>query len=130
MAPPSKVAAEGKKAEAIYEKFMCYCENAETLLGGAITAAETKIPQLESTIKEDIAAKTQLEADLKAHKADRTAAKSAIGKATALREKEAAAFAKEKGDTETNVAALAKAIPAIEKGMSGFLQTTSASVLR
>ena len=51
-------------------------------------------------------------------------------KATALREKEAAAFAKEKSDGETNIAALAKAIPAIEKGMSGFLQTGAASVLR
>merc|ERR1712048_1343437 len=126
----NKVEADGKKAEAIFDKFMCYCENAETLLGGAITAAENKIPQLESAIKEDIAEKKQLEADLKAHKADRAAAKGAIEKATALREKEAAAYAKEKSDSETNIAALAKAIPAIEKGMSGFLQTNSASVLR
>jgi len=126
----NKVEADGKKAEAIYDKFMCYCENAETLLGGAITAAENKIPQLESGIKEAIAEKKQLEADLKAHKADRAAAKAAIAKATALREKEAAAFAKEKSDGETNIAALAKAIPAIEKGMSGFLQTGAASVLR
>jgi len=126
----NKVEADGAKAEAIYDKFMCYCANAETLLGGAITAAENKIPQLESAIKEDLAAKKQLEADLKAHKEDRAAAKAAIEKATALREKEAAAFAKEKSDSETNIAALAKAIPAIEKGMSGFLQTNSASVLR
>merc|ERR1712048_1286754 len=126
----NKVEADGKKAEAIFDKFMCYCENAETLLGGAITAAENKIPQLESAIKEDLAEKKQLEADLKAHKADRTAAKAAIEKATAIREKEAAAYAKEKSDSETNIAALAKAIPAIEKGMSGFLQTNSASVLR
>ena len=34
---------------------MCYCENNETLLGGAIAVAENKIPQLESGIKEDIA---------------------------------------------------------------------------
>jgi len=126
----NKVTADGKKAEALFDKFMCYCENAETLLGGAITAAENKIPQLEAAIKEDLAAKKQLEADLKAHKADRAAAKGAIEKATALREKEAAAFAKEKSDSETNIAALAKAIPAIEKGMSGFLQTSAASVLR
>jgi len=126
----NKVEADGKKAEAIYDKFMCYCENAETLLGGAITAAENKIPQLEAGIKGAIAEKKQLEADLKAHKADRAAAKAAIAKATALREKEAAAFAKEKTDGETNIAALAKAIPAIEKGMSGFLQTSAASVLR
>jgi septal ring factor EnvC (AmiA/AmiB activator) len=126
----NKVEADGKKAEAIYDKFMCYCANAETLLGGAITAAENKIPQLESGIKEAVAEKKQLEADLKAHKADRAAAKAAIEKATGLREKEAAAFAKEKSDGDTNIAALAKAIPAIEKGMSGFLQTGAASVLR
>jgi septal ring factor EnvC (AmiA/AmiB activator) len=126
----NKVEADGKKAEGLFEKFMCYCENAETLLGGAITAAENKIPQLESGIKEDIAEKKQLEADLKAHKADREAAKAAIAKATGIREKEAAAYAKEKSDGETNIAALGKAIPAIEKGMSGFLQTSSASVLR
>jgi len=126
----NKVEADGKKAEAIYDKFMCYCANAEELLGGAITAAENKIPQLEAGIKGAIAEKKQLEADLKAHKADRAAAKAAIEKAIALREKEAAAFAKEKSDGETNIAALAKAIPAIEKGMSGFLQTGAASVLR
>jgi len=127
----NKVTAEGKKAEAIYDKFMCYCDNADTLLGGAITAAENKIPQLESAIGGDLAEKTQLEADLKAHKADRAAAKEAIAKATALREKEATAFAKESGDLKTNLDALAKAIPAIEKGMgSAFLQTTSATAVR
>merc|ERR1719506_129060 len=91
----NKVEADGKKAEAIYDKFMCYCDNAETLLGGAITAAENKIPQLESAIKEDLAEKKQLEADIKKHKEDRSAAKEAIATATALREKEATAFAKE-----------------------------------
>merc|ERR1719321_1490120 len=123
----NKVTAEGKKAEAVYDKFMCYCDNADTLLGGAITASENKIPQLEAAIGGDLAEKTQLEADLKAHKADRAAAKEAIATATALREKEAAAFAKESGDLKTNLDALSKAIPAIEKGMgSAFLQTTSA----
>jgi len=127
----NKVTAEGKKAEAVYDKFMCYCDNADTLLGGAITAAENKIPQLEAAIGGDLAEKTQLEADLKAHKADRAAAKEAIAKATALREKEATAFAKESGDLKTNLDALAKAIPAIEKGMgSAFLQTTSAAAVR
>jgi len=127
----NKVTAEGKKSEAIYDKFMCYCDNADTLLGGAITAAENKIPQLEAAIGGDLAEKTQLEADLVNHKADRAAAKEAIAKATALREKEATAFAKESGDLQTNIDALAKAIPAIEKGMGGaFLQTTSASAVR
>merc|ERR1719329_1142843 len=126
----NKVTAEGKKAEAIYDKFMCYCDNADTLLGGAITAAENKIPQLEAAIGGDLAEKTQLEADIKKHKADQVAAKEAVATATSLREKEATSFAKESGDLQTNIDALAKAIPAIEKGMGGFLQTKSATVLQ
>jgi len=109
---------------------MCYCQNADDLLGGEIAAAKTKIPQLESTIKEDAAMKKQLDSDLKGHKADRTAAKEALAKAEAIREKESIDYAKESGDLKTNLAALAKAIPAIEKGMTGFLQTSAASVLR
>merc|ERR1719335_484073 len=111
----NKVAAEGKKKQEIFDKFMCYCDNADTLLGGAITAAENKIPQLESAIGGDLAEKTQLEADIKKHKADQVAAKDAVAKATALREKEATAFAKESGDLKTNLDALAKAIPAIQQ---------------
>ena len=127
----NKVTAEGKKAEEIYDKFMCYCDNADTLLAGAIETAENKIPQLEAMVGKDVEMKKQLETDVKNHKADREAAKTAIAEATALREKEAAAFAKASGDLKTNIAALAKAIPAIEKGMgSGFLQTTSATVVK
>ena len=120
----NKVTAEGKKAEAIYDKFMCYCDNADTLLGGAITAAENKIPQLEAAIGGDLAEKTQLEADLKAHKADQAAAKEAIAKATGIRNKDAGVYANESGDLKTNIAALAKATAAIEKGVTGFLQTS------
>jgi len=127
----NKVTAEGKKAEEIYDKFMCYCDNADTMLAGAIETAENKIPQLEAMVGKDIEMKKQLETDVKNHKADREAAKAAIGEATALREKEAATFAKDSGDLNTNIAALAKAIPAIEKGMgSGFLQTNSATVVK
>jgi len=126
----NKVSEQGKKTEKIYDQFMCYCNNADTLLGGAITAAENKIPMLESAIGEDAGLKKQLDADLVKHKGDRSAAKGAIAKATAIREKDAAAFAKAKGDLDTNIAALAKAIPAIEKGMGGFLQTSAAQVVK
>merc|ERR1719353_136826 len=126
----NKVAAEGKKKQEIFDKFMCYCENADELLGGAITAAENKIPMLESSIGEDASLKKQLDADLVKHKSDRAAAKEAIAKATGIREKDAAAFAKVKSDLDTNIGALAKAIPAIEKGMGGFLQTNAAQVVK
>jgi len=126
----NKVAAEGEKKEKVYNQFMCYCDNADATLGASIDAADKKIPLLESGIKEDSALKAQLEADLKAHMSDRVSAKDAIAKATAIREKEKAAYSKASADLKTNIGAMDKAIPAIEKGMGGFLQTSTASVLR
>merc|ERR1719324_443324 len=110
---------------------MCYCSNAEDTLGKSIADAETRIPQLESENKEDLALKKQLESELKEAKENRAEAKETIAQAEALREKEAAAYAKVKSDSEANIGALGKAIPAIEKGMGeAFLQTAAASVLR
>jgi len=126
----NKVAAEGDKKEKIYDQFMCYCDNADATLGASIDAADKKIPLLESGIKEDSALKAQLEGDLKAHMSDRVSANDAIAKATAIREKEKNAYTKASADLKTNIGAMDKAIPAIEKGMGGFLQTNTASVLR
>jgi len=126
----NKIATEGKEDEATFDKFMCYCQTGASDLEDSIKDAETKVPQLDSSIKESIAAKEQLEADLVQHKKDRIDAKEALGKASALRNKEAGAFAKESSDDNTNIAALAKAIAALEKGVTGFLQTSTASVLQ
>merc|ERR1719359_1787649 len=88
------------------------------------------MPQLESEIKEGEAQKAQLEEDLKQAQADRSAAKTAMADATALRKKEAAAYEKESSEDSANMAACAKAMTAIEKGMgAAFLQTPTASIL-
>jgi len=124
-----KIAADGEKKEKMFDTYMCYCKNADGTLGKSIADAEEKIPQVASSIEEGASEKKQLQADLKAAKASRTAAKEATAKATAIREKEAAEFAKVSGDSKTNIAALSKAIPAIEQGMGGaFLQSQTATV--
>jgi len=126
-----KVEAEGEKGQEMFEKFMCYCKNSMETLAQSIEDAETKIPQLESDIKEAESSSTQLLEDIETHKADRDAAKAAVAQATAIREKEAGEFAKESAEDTSNLEAMAKALAAIEKGMAGsFLQTTAASVLR
>merc|ERR1719387_1585643 len=126
-----KVEAEGVKEKELFDKFMCYCKNSDATLGKSIEDANTKIPQLESDIKEAVATKAQLETDVEAHQGDRDAAKQAMAKATQIREKEADAFSKEKANDDANIDALTKAIAAIEKGMAGgFLQTGAAAVLR
>merc|ERR1719261_1953184 len=126
-----KIEAEAVKEKDLFDKFMCYCATADGTLGKSISDANTKIPQLESDIKQASEEKAQLEADLEAHQSDRSAAEEAMAKATEMREKEAAAFAKEMGEDKANIDALTKALAAIEKGLAGgFLQTNAAGVLR
>merc|ERR1719401_668833 len=125
------ITEEGKKKEAMFDKYMCYCENADSTLGKSITDAETKIPQVDSSIKEGAALKAQLQSELKDAQTSRVEAKDTIAKSTAIREKEAKAYSSKKSDLDANIGALSKAIPAIETGMSGsFLQTKGAAVLR
>jgi len=126
-----KIEADGKKETEIFEKYMCYCQTSDAELSKSIEDAETKIPQLESDIKESSELKVKLEGEITKAQDDRAAAKDAMDKATAMRTKEGAAFAKESGTDQSNLDALTKALAAIEKGMAGgFLQTSAAQVLR
>jgi chromosome segregation ATPase len=126
----AKVEAEGEKEKELFDKYMCYCKNGAEALAKSIADAEAKGPELAAAIEEATGKLTQLKEDIKAHQADRAAAKTAMAEATAVREKEAAAFAEATGDLKTNLAGLAKAIAAIEKGAGGFLQTSTASLLK
>jgi len=126
----AKISAEGEKEKELYDKYMCYCKTSGGDLAKGIADAQTKIPQLQSDIAENEAKLAQLKLDVEAHKADRTAAKESMAKATALRAQEKAKFDKENADLKANLAAIAKAIAAIEKGAYGFLQTSAASTLK
>merc|ERR1719313_775255 len=127
-----KVAAEGAAEKELYDKFMCYCQTSGGDLKETISKNDAAIPQLQADIEEAEAAKKTAEADLKAAQDGRAKAKEDIAKATAIRKKEADAFAKVKAELDSYIGALTKAIPAIEKGMSGtgFLQTSLGAVLR
>merc|ERR1719409_1324231 len=126
-----KVAAEGEKEKALFDKFMCYCKNGKGALETSIESAKNSNEQLAASIKETDATLTQMKVDLKTAQTDRADAKAAVAKATALRQKEAAAYAKESSELKTNIAAMKKATAAIESGMGGaFLQTASASIIK
>jgi len=125
-----KVTAEGEKEAELFEKYMCYCKTSGGDLSKSIGDANTKIPQLGADIKEAEAKNAQLKEDLKQHQVDRSAAKTAVADATALRSKEAAAYAAEANEAKANIAMLNGAITAIEKGMAGsFLQSRGSSML-
>jgi len=126
----NKIVAEGKKEQELFDKFMCYCTNGADDLASSIKNADTKVPQVESALKEAAANKAQFEADVKKHQSDRAEAKGAIAAATALREKQAAEYAKVSSDYDANIAAMGKAITAIGAGAAGFLQTSAATSVR
>jgi len=119
----TQIEAEGDEKEAMYNKFMCYCKGGGNSLSASISAAEDKVPQVESSIKEHSGAKAQLAADVKKATSDREESAGAVARATAIREKEEADFSAEAAESKANIAALGRAIPAIEQGMgASFLQ--------
>jgi outer membrane murein-binding lipoprotein Lpp len=126
-----KLESEAKRDEALHDNYMCYCKKSGNTLSESIAASTTKIPQVETALEELASKKQQLKADIEKAQTDRAAAKSAIAKATAIREKELSTFQSYKADADSNIGALAKAIAAIDAGMSGgFLQTQNAKILR
>jgi len=126
-----KVEAEGEKEEELYKKFSCYCKTGAADLSASITAAGTKGTQLGSDVASAEEQLAQVKQELKDAQAERAEAKTAIASATSIREKEAAAFAATKSELESYISAIKQAVAALTKGMAGgFLQTTSASLLR
>jgi len=126
-----KVEQEGVEETNLYDKFMCYCNSGGKDLEASISAASGKVSDLPSQIDAAEARLVQLKDDIKQHQTDRYAAKEAMAKATAIREKEAAAYAGSKTETDATNQAIAKAVAALEKGMAGgFLQTASAHFLK
>jgi len=127
----TKVTEEGKKADELFEKYMCYCKNSGGDLAASIESAETKIGELSASIESGSEKQEQLKGDLSSHQTDRDAANKAMSEATAVREKEKAAFDKALGESKTNLVAMRKAVEALEKGMAGsFLQSGAARFLQ
>jgi len=108
-----------KKEEQVFEKFMCYCKETGGGLEKSVAEDEEKLPQLTSSVEEATSSASQLENDLKEHKASKEAAQKAIAEQTEIRKTEAAAFGKESTELKANIGALEKAIDALEKSKGG-----------
>jgi hypothetical protein len=127
-----EIEAEGAKEKELFDKFMCFCSGNNGDLTKKASDAKAAIEELSAKLKSEEAEKVQTAQELIQHKADREGAKGDIEEATVLREKEAAAYAAEKADSEYNIGAMAKAIPALEKGMGGsaLIQMTGGDRLK
>jgi len=126
-----KVVQEGKEADKLFTKFMCYCKNSAGPLATEIQAAQDKIPSLVSTIKAGTSKSAQLEKDLSSHRTDRKAAEDAISEAVGIREKDKATFDKDYANNKADYNAIMNAVAALKKGMgANFLQTEDATVMK
>merc|ERR1719284_306513 len=114
-----EIEAEGAKEKELFDKFMCYCSSNNGELEKAVADAKAMAEEMSAKLKSEEAEKVQTAQELIDHKKDREQATADIEEATVIREKEANEFAELKADSETNIAAMAKAIPALEKGMGG-----------
>ncbi|CAK0839820.1 unnamed protein product [Prorocentrum cordatum] len=126
-----KVEAEGEKEEEMYKKFSCYCKTGAADLAASISAAGTTGTQLGSDLKAAEEQLSQVKQGLKEAQTERAEAKTAVATATSIRGRDAAKFAATKSELESYISAIKQAVAALTKGMAGgFLQTTSASLLR
>jgi len=127
----AKVQEEGEKETALFEKYMCYCQQAGGDLSKSIEKAGSSISEFGTKIKAGADQMTQLKDQLKEAQAERAAAKDAMSQAIAVREKEEQSFLAEKQEGDKDLKAALKAINAIETGVAGaFLQTESAHILQ
>merc|ERR1719321_2145334 len=114
-----EVEREGEAEKKIFDKALCACEGGEAELDKTIADSQAAIEEWTAKTESGKAESAQLTQEVADHKTAASQAKSDLSEATTLREKEQKQFVAEEKDTKTNLDGLAKAIPAIEKGMAG-----------
>jgi len=125
------VEAEGEKEKALFENFMCYCNNGAGSLDGAIAQSAAAIDALTGKVEGESAQKSQMQQEVAQHKTDREEAEKTIKESTAMRGKEASEFAATSGEMKANIEAMTGALAALRKGLSSsLLQTRAGQTLR
>merc|ERR1719420_2659273 len=114
-----EVEREGEAEKEIFEKALCACEGGEKELDKTIVDSQAAIEEYTSKVESGKAESAQLTQEVADHKTSAEQAKTDLSEATSLRDKEHKEFVTMEKDSKTNLAGLAKAIPAIEKGMGG-----------
>jgi len=114
-----EIEEEGVKEQALFDNFMCFCDNGSSDLLKTANEARAQNKAATSQLEASASEKSQLESDIKQHEVDLAAATSDLDKALNIRSQEEASYSEEHSTKSASAAALGKAIPAIEKGMGG-----------
>jgi len=120
---------EQKEDEEVYERVACWCETNDKEKTDAISDAEARITDLTSNIEEATASSARLNTEIKNLEAEIGKNQEALGKATAIREKELAEFTAEEKDMLQSIGALKSAVTVLSKHHSSFAQVPEETLL-
>jgi len=120
---------EQKEDEEVYERVACWCETNDKEKTDAIADAEARITDLTSNIEEATASSARLNTEIKNLEAEIGKNQEALGKATAIREKELAEFTAEEKDMLQSIGALKSAVTVLSKHHSSFAQVPEETLL-
>merc|ERR1719428_1269518 len=87
-----EIEAQGEKDKALYDNFMCFCDNGAADLLKTANDAEAAAKAAAAQLEADTAEKAQLESDLKTHASDLAQAEKDLEEATNTRDKSKAEF--------------------------------------
>lgn len=125
-----EIDAEAAKEKVLFDKFMCFCTGGTADLEKTVLDASTSIKTLTARSAEFSSEKETLVQDIASHKEDLAAATKDLEEAATIRAKEKADFEEEYSAKKSSADALAKAVPAIEKGLGGsLLQSEGGGIL-
>lgn len=113
-----RVEEHSKQDESLFERFMCYCKKTRAEVQQSLALAKDKIPQLGSSIEESAAMVSQLQGDVKEHKENQEAAKTAIAEQKSLRQNQGAKVAQEDAEMTANIKGLRSAIATLSAASS------------
>jgi len=122
-----EIDAEAAKEKVLFDKFMCFCTGGTADLEKTVLDASTSIKTLTARSSEFASEKETLVQDIASHKEDLAAATKDLEEAATIRAKEKADFEEEYSAKKSSADALAKAVPAIEKGLGGSLLQSEGS---
>mmetsp|Transcript_70672 Transcript_70672/g.188440 ORF Transcript_70672/g.188440 Transcript_70672/m.188440 type:complete len:459 (+) Transcript_70672:56-1432(+) len=121
----AEVEQQGQIDDEHYQKFSCWCTTNEQSKKNAISRAEDLSTQLQATILETVATKSQLETEIAQLKKARGTAKKSLETATSLRGREHHDFETVQSDLKTAIGQLQQAVKIVESNFGSddsFLQ--------
>merc|ERR1719421_2584462 len=128
----SKIEADGKAEQKVYDKFACWCEKTTARKAGNIEEAKTSIEELTQLILELKGKKSTLTAEVAQLEKDVAANQAAQREATGIREKENSDYVTTRSQSEQTIGALEHAIKTLtgagEGGASALQQAEILSV--